>query len=251
MSIFGDSYSNYYNLLYKDKNYSEEVRIVDKYIQHFTPGATTIMDLGCGTGKHASILAQQGYQVLGVDRSEAMLAVAKRSEIPGRLRFLLGDLRTLRIPESFDAVISLFHVICYLNENGDLQQAFQNISKHLHKGGLFIFDCWYGPAVLTQLPSVRLKEFEDESVTVTRITDPILYVNENVVDVNFKIFVKDKLNGTVEELKESHRIRYLFTPEIEGMLKKAGIQLEECFEFLTGKFPGLETWSVCYVGRKL
>jgi hypothetical protein len=43
----------------------------------------------------------------------------------------------------------------------------------------------------------------------------------------------------------------LFTPEIEGMLKKAGIELVECFEFLTGKLPGVETWSVCYVGRKL
>jgi SAM-dependent methyltransferase len=251
MSTFGESYSNYYNLFYTDKNYNEEVRIVDQYIQHFNPEALTIMDLGCGTGKHAGLLAQRGYKVLGVDRSDAMLAVAKRSEIPGRLSFLHGDLRTLDIPESFDAVISLFHVICYLNENEDLQQAFQNISKHLHKGGLFIFDCWYGPAVLTQLPSVRLKEFKDKSVTVTRITSPILYVNENVVDVHFKIFVKDKQDGTVEEIEESHRIRYLFTPEIEGMLKKVGIELVECFEFLTGKFPGVETWSVCYVGRKL
>jgi SAM-dependent methyltransferase len=251
MSTFGESYSNYYNLLYTDKNYSEEVRIVDQYIQRLTPAVRTIMDLGCGTGKHAGLLAQRGYKVLGVDRSEAMLAVAKRTGIPGRLRFLLGDLRTLDIPESFDAVISLFHVICYLNKNEDLQQAFQNISKHLHKGGIFIFDCWYGPAVLTQSPSVRIKELEDNKVTVTRITQPTLYENENVVDVHFRIFVKDKQNGTLEEFKESHRICYLFTPEIEGMLKNAGIELVECFEFLTGNPPGLGTWSVCFVGRKL
>lgn len=251
MSVFSDSYSKYYNLLYREKDYNGEANYVDQCIQRFNPRAATVMDIGCGTGKHASLLAHRGYQVLGIDRSEAMLAVAKKSEIPGHLRFLPGDLRTLHLPESFDAVISLFHVMCYLNKNEDLQLAFQNVSNHLHKGGVFIFDCWYGPAVLTERPSVRLKELKDEEVTVTRITQPIIYANENVVDVRYHMFIKDVRNNIVEEIKESHRMRYLFTPEVNEMMGNAGIQLEECFEFMTENPPGLETWNVCYVGRKL
>lgn len=251
MSVFGNSYSSYYNLLYQDKDYILESNFVDQCIQRFNPGAETVIDLGCGTGNHANLLAQNGYQVLGVDRSEAMLAIAQNSEIPGRLRFLPGDIRNLQLSESFDAAISLFHVMCYLYKNEDLQLAFQNVSRHLHKGGVFIFDCWYGPAVLTQRPSVRLKELEDERVNVTRITNPTTNANENVVDVHYHMFVKDKHSKTMEEIKETHRIRYLFTPEIDLMLKRVGIQLEECIEFLTGKSPGFETWNVCFVGRKL
>lgn len=251
MNVFGNSYSKYYNLLYRDKNYTAEANFVDQCIQRYNPGATTVIDLGCGTGKHASLLAQQGYQVLGVDSSQAMLAIAQKSEIPECLHFQLGDLRTLNLPEVFDAAISLFHVMCYFHKNEDLQLVFQNVSKHLGKGGIFIFDCWYGPAVLTQRPSVRLKELIDDNIIVTRIAQPFIYENENVVDVHYHIFVKDKHKDTVEEIKESHRIRYLFLPEIEVMLKRAGIQLDDCFEFMTGHLPGFETWNVCYVGRKL
>lgn len=251
MNVFGNSYSNYYNLLYRDKDYTAEANFVDQCIQRFHPEAVTVIDLGCGTGKHANLLAQRRYEVLGVDQSEAMLAIAQASEIPGCLRFQRGDLCTLDLPEVFDASISLFHVMCYLHNNEDLQLAFQNVSKHLHKGGIFIFDCWYGPAVLTQRPSVRLKELKDDNIIVTRIAQPTIYENENVVDVRYHMFVKDEHKGTVEEIKESHRIRYLFTPEVNMMLKKAGIQLEECFEFMTGNAPSFETWNVCYVGRKL
>lgn len=251
MNVFGNSYSKYYNLLYQDKNYTAEANFVNQCIQRFNPGAATVVDLGCGTGKHANVLAQQGYQVLGVDRSKDMLAVAQKSEIPGHLHFQLGDLRTLDLPEVFDAAISLFHVMCYFHKNEDLQLVFQNVSKHLQKGGIFIFDCWYGPAVLTQRPSVRLKELMDDNSIVTRIAEPFIYENENVVDVRYHMFVKDKHNDTVEEIKESHRIRYLFTPEIDLLLKRTGIQLVDCFEFMTGHPPGFETWNVCYVGRKL
>src|SRR3990172_5281821 len=76
MTVFG-KYSSYYNLLYKDEDYAGEVEYIHNLIQKHSPGAKSILDLGCGTGRHDLLLAEKGYSVTGVDQSEEMLAVAK------------------------------------------------------------------------------------------------------------------------------------------------------------------------------
>ena len=67
---------------------------------------------------------------------------------------------------------------------------FETAFTHLVRSGLFIFDFWYGPAVLAQRPEVRVKHLEDEIIEVTRTADPTLHLNENVVDVNYSVVVK-------------------------------------------------------------
>lgn len=220
MSQIFDTYASYYDLLYRDKDYAGEAEYVAAHIREQTPQAKRILELGCGTGAHAEHLARMGYTVHGVDMSEAMLARAEARkavlppEMAARLSFGLGDVRTVRINETYDAVISLFHVISYQTTNADLEAAFETASVHLQPGGLFLFDFWYGPAVLTQRPEVRVKRLEDEEIKVTRIAEPELHVNENVVDVNYTVFIEAKASRAVEMVTETHRMRYLFLPEL-------------------------------------
>jgi hypothetical protein len=84
---------------------------------------------------------------------------------------------------------------------------------------------------------------------VTRIAEPVMHPNENLVDVNYDVFIEDKVSGAIHELKEIHRMRYLFSPEVIRMLNDAGLELVCCEEWMTGKEPGLESWSVCYVAK--
>lgn len=243
-------YSRYYNLLYRDKDYNEEASYIDSLICKYGPGAKTILDLGCGTGRHASLLAGKGYLVHGVDISEGMLAEAREASDGERLNFSLGDIRSVRLGKCFDVATSLFHVMSYQIRNEDLQDAFNTAHDHLKTGGVFIFDCWYGPAVLTNRPAVRIKRLEDEFVEVTRLAEPVMYANMNIVDVNYHIFVKNKASGVVDEIKETHRMRYLFKTEIDQLLKMVGFTAVGFFEFLTDDEPGYDTWSVCFVGLK-
>lgn len=253
MSVFG-KYSSYYNLLYKDKDYAGEVDYIHNLIQKYNPGAKSILDLGCGTGQHDFLLAERGHSITGVDQSEEMLSVAS-SQLsglrpqPSALRFAQGDIRSTRLNEQFDAVISLFHVISYQATNDDLQAAFATAKAHLKPGGIFVFDCWYGPAVLTDRPVVRVKRLDDENISVTRIAEPVMHPNESLVDVNYHVFIRDKSNDRVEELKETHRMRYLFKPEIEIILTNAGLEFISCEEWLTGKEPGFKTWGICCICR--
>lgn len=254
MTVF-NSYAYYYDLLYKDKDYDAEARFISGLLAHHVSGAKEVLELGCGTGAHAAILAKTGLTVHGVDLSSDMLALANKRkaslspEIADRLAFDQGDVRTVRIGKKFDAVISLFHVMSYQPENHDIRAALLTAKEHLRPGGVFIFDCWYGPAVLSDPPVVRVKKMEDEFVSITRIAEPVMYPNDNLVDVSYKVFVKDKMSGNVEELNETHRMRYFFKPEIELLFSEADFEIAACGEWMTGLDPSCETWGVYFIGR--
>lgn len=256
MSVFG-AYARYYDLLYAGKDYSAEAAYVDGLIQRLRPSSTTLLELGCGTALHAALLAAKSYEIAGVDRSDFMLASAEarrralEPEIAARIQLLEGDIRSFRVERSFDVVVSLFHVMSYQTGNRDLRDAFATARAHLEPGGLFLFDCWYGPAVLTQRPERRTLRLENDELEVTRTAEPMLHPNENVVDVNYQIDVRDKVTGRDERLHETHRMRYLFLPEIEGLLEDCGFEMVRSEEWVTGNRPGLDTWSVCIIARAL
>jgi SAM-dependent methyltransferase len=254
MSVFGN-YARYYDLLYKDKDYQGEANYVRNLIEKYAQSAGSILELGCGTGAHAKLLAEFGYRLHGVDLSEDMLTVAHQRkldsdlELAERMSFSKGDIRNVKVDGHFDVVLSLFHVMSYLVTNEDLQAAIATAKSHLKPGGIFIFDCWYGPAVLTDRPAVRVKELEDNEIAVTRIAEPVIYANENLVDVNYHIFIRDKSDQSVQELKETHRMRYLFKTELEFLLQAAGMAIIEQSEWMTGRELGFDTWGACFVVR--
>ena len=130
----------------------------------------------------------------------------------------------------FETIISLFHVMSYQAENDELEKVFQNVSEHLTDGGLFIFNFWYGPAVLTDPPVVKIKRLEDDEVRITRITEPVMRYNENIVDVNFEVIIEDKKTHIIEKLPETHKMRYLFLPEIEMLAKKIGLKIIKLYK---------------------
>ena len=77
MNQFGDLYSQYYDLLYSDKDYEAEADFVNTLIRENSNNVKTLLDMGCGTGAHAAIFCNKGYKVHGIDLSEDMLNIAK------------------------------------------------------------------------------------------------------------------------------------------------------------------------------
>jgi len=192
-------YSRYYDLLYADKDYAGETAYIWSLIQaHASQPAGSLLELGCGTGIHALMLEEKtGLRVCGVDLSETMLERARaRASAKGipedSVSFHLGNACAFRIDRRFDVVASLFHVLSYQTTEERLNALFETAATHLDRGGLFIFDFWYGPAVLSQGPSVRAKRLGDEHIAVTRLAEPVIRDADNVVDVNYDLFVLDR-----------------------------------------------------------
>jgi SAM-dependent methyltransferase len=169
--------------------------------------------------------------------------------VTSQVSFSQGDIRHLNIGKRFDVVIALFHVISYLPKNEDIKRAFDCAKLHLREGGIFLFDCWYGPAVLTDRPEVRIKRIENDKINVVRIAEPIVIENSNLVKINYQVLIKNKLNRKLKIIEETHRLRYLFKPEVDYLLNAAGFELVESAEWMTGKNMGFNSWYVYFVGR--
>jgi SAM-dependent methyltransferase len=254
MSVF-ESYARYYDLLYRDKPYRDEARYIRDLVLKHVPSARSIVELGCGTGAHAEHLAAAGLTVHGCDLSGWMLdrANLRRASLPAdvasRLHFTRGDVRDVRLGLRADAVVSLFHVMSYQTENADLRAAFETAREHLNHGGVFIFDVWYGPAVLTERPTTRVKVLEDEELKIVRTAEPVMHASRNVVDVNYRIVACEKKTARYSETVETHSMRYLFSPEIELLAAEGGFAVTDAHEWLSGRAPGFDTWGVCFVCR--
>jgi len=254
MNSFMD-YARYYDMLYTDKDYAREAEYIHDLIKRHNPDVHTILELGCGTGRHALLLASYGYTVHGIDNSQEMINAAvhspksNSSETTGRLTFEHADIRSFRCNKVFDTVISLFHVISYQTSNQDLLDTIATARQHLKSGGTFIFDCWYGPAVLSIKPETRVKRLENAEFAITRIAESCVRCNDNAVDVNYDVFVKEKSSGETSEIKEVHQLRYLFKPEVDILMAMNGMEVVEYGEWMTGKPAGSTTWGVYFVAR--
>lgn len=243
-----NAYTRYYDLLYSDKDYAGEAAYIQSLLTRYGISKGGLLEFGSGTGKHGRLLAAQGYTVHGIERSANMVSEAKAAH---GFTCQQGDIASTTMGRTYDAVLSLFHVISYQTRNDQLQAVFANAAAHLNPGGLFIFDFWYSPAVYAQKPVVRVKRMADEQVEITRIAEPVIYPNENRVDVNYTIYARDLGTGAVQTLQEKHPMRHFSLPEIDILADEHGFETLAAEEFLTGDNPGESTWGVCVILKRI
>lgn len=126
-------FAKYYDKFYQNKNYKKEV----EFIKNFIKKEDKIIDIGCGTGIHASLLEQDGFDVDGLDISNEMLELAK-TRLNGNL--YNQDILDININTKYDVIISMFAVLNHLIDLQELEKALINLKKILDDGGKIIID---------------------------------------------------------------------------------------------------------------
>lgn len=248
MSVFED-YGKYYDLLYCDKDYSLEAKQVHELLYKYKNSEIhSLLDLGCGSGRHDIELQKLGYDITGVDQSETMIEMA---QLRGGADYQVGDIRKLTLKKEYDAAVSLFHVISYINSNSELLETFHSTRKLLYKGAIFLFSTWYGPGVLMDLPETRFKEVEDSDIEVKRVAVPVLHRDTNIVDVNYSIIMIDKKTGLANRFGEMHCMRYYFEPEMRLMLDLCGFRLIDVIDEKTLSKVNDNTWTCFFVAEAI
>lgn len=249
MEVFED-YAYYYNAFYRDKDYRSEAAQADLLLRKHGNKIRNIINFGCGTGKHDVELAGMGYQCRGIDMSPIMIDIAKENAREKEcVDFSIADIRRYKTSAKYDAVISLFHVMSYQNTNADVLDAFRSARAALNTGGIFLFDVWYGPGVLSDKPALRIKEVRDEKYRLVRIARPVMHDRTNVVDVCYEIFVIDNQTGETRTINEMHSMRYFFRPELAWYLKEAGFELIDNSDCLTLEKTSYDSWTSYFVAK--
>lgn len=226
MSIF-NSYADYYDLVYQDKDYEGECDFLEEVFRKLSKRRVhSVADWGCGTGNHSVILADRGYKVFGIDGSWAMIRQA-RSKVRRRrskVDFVRGSVGSTTLVQKVDAAIAMFAVVSYQSSMRKVNQMFRNVRKNLDRGGIFVFDCWHGPGVLSQKPTDRMKVLRRRGEKVIRFVHSTLDEQRQTVKVSLYV-MHSKNRELLNEVNEDHVMRFFFPKELSRALASSGFRI--------------------------
>ncbi len=190
-----------------------------------------ILDVGCGTGNHSLIFSKRGYQVMGIDRSEAMLKEARRKSSREHLKvqFEKMDMQRISIKgRKFDTALILFGGFTYLLKDSDVESCFSSIRKHLNLGGLIIFEFWQGSGMLPAASTSQGYRFWDRiedkksGHLIIRLSTSRYDTLTNRMTPIFDHYVIDaKTKRMLNEFQETHVMRTYDVTEIKRLLIKS------------------------------
>ena len=134
---------DYYDEIYSamDKDYASEAYKIHEFIQKYKrTKRNTLLDVACGTGTHVGFLSQY-YEVSGTDLNSRMLKIARKKH--PEIKFVEGDMRSLRLGRQYAAITCLFSAIGYMKTKADLRRAIKSMSRHLLPGGVLLVEPWF------------------------------------------------------------------------------------------------------------
>ena len=207
------------------------------------PGAE-ILDCPCGFGRHAVLLAEKGYLVTGLDRSQTLLDEAERRRAEGEWpRFLRGDYRELPFQDaSFDAVLNLFSSLGYLERDEDVG-VLRELRRVLRPGGALVVETAHRDGFARSAASSR---------TWDRLPDGSLYLEERTPDWSagtidtYRVIV----TPTGERVERPYVLHVYSVKEWLEMLREAGFEEVEAFGSWDGETPiGPDVWRLILRAR--
>jgi ubiquinone/menaquinone biosynthesis C-methylase UbiE len=206
-------------------------------------GGRTMVDVACGTGTLALLMARRGWEVYGVDGSEGMLAQASE-KLSGKslpVAFIRQDMRELSLPRPVHLATSFFDSLNHLLTPADLEEAIRRIRRSLLPGGWFIFDTSTERCFTSLWTKSETFQESDFSIILDNAYDSVL--RSAVCNVTLNVV----RNGGTERLTETVRERFYTAEEVAGILVRESFAVRECrdFNFTSNPAVGkLKTWWV-------
>ncbi len=232
--------SIHYQRLYSHRDEAEAARFVDELIGRLQPApGAAVLDLACGTGRHARQLASRGCRVLGIDLSAESIRAAKTTEGPN-LWFRRQDMRLPFGTGVFDYVFNLFTSFGYFADLTEHLTVVHNVAQSLKPGGRFVLDYLNVDRAEKQLVREETTEREGIAYRIRRWAD---------ADHIFKqVFVEDPVAG---ELKYVERVAKLTPAEFRFMFELCDMSVEQVYgDYRLSPFDADSSPRLIMVARK-
>ena len=239
-------YAKYYDKIYSKKKYDEEVAFIKSIISKFKIKGKNLLDMACGTGTHAKIFADSGFNVTGVDINLEMLKIAKQKA--SNAKFLEGSMQTFKSKEKFDIITCLFTAINYNKNISELETTIKNFYNLLNKGGILIFDLGLVKGQEEKKERVFIDTYSEKDLQIARIGqwNPPRY-NLEIYNANFLMLIKDK--GKIDFEIDEHELGIFSVEDVKSIMANSGF-LIKIFDNFTLKNYTKKSKRPIFVGIK-
>ena len=207
-----------------------------------------VLDLGCGTGTLAELMYQKGYDMIGVDISEAMLnlAMGKKEASGSEILYLQQDMRELELYSTVGTVYSVCDSLNYILEEEELLKIFSLVKNYLYPGGIFIFDFNTDYKYHEVIGNTTIAENrEDCSFIWENLYDP----EEEINEYDLTVFVKEE-DDRFRRFTETHFQRGYTVEQMSRLARQAGLTVVEVSDADTGEAAGHKSERVYVVARR-
>lgn len=208
-----------------------------------------VVDLGCGTGTLAELMHRKGYDMIGVDVSEAMLnlAMKKKEESGSEILYLQQDMRELELYSTVGTVYSVCDSLNYILEEEELFRIFSLVKTYLYPGGIFIFDFNTEYKYHEMIGNTTIAENrEDCSFIWENCYDP----EEEINEYDLTVFVREE-EDRFRRFTETHFQRGYTLEQMIGLAERAGLTVVETADADTGEAVRPESGRVYLVAKKI
>lgn len=246
-----ESYSQFaavYDYLMQDVNYADRTAYLLKLFKKFGAVPTLLLDVACGTGMFSNLFAKKGVEVIGVDMSQEMLAIARENsaDMETDVLFLCQKAQDLDLYGTVDGAICCLDSVNHITDKRILQKAFKKISLFLEKDRLFIFDANTVYKHENVLANNTFVMDEDEVYCVWQNS---YNSKTRITDISLDFFIKNE--EVFERSGEVFSERAYTEDELSLMLSRAGFKIEAVFDDMTENPINETSERAIFVCRKI
>lgn len=248
MSGYGD-FAYYYDLLTENVDYESRRDYIYNLLADNGVGKGILLDLACGTGTLSLLLAEKGYEVIGVDASEDMLSVAqeKKTESDADVLFLCQKMEELDLFGTINAAVCTLDSINHVTDEATVKEIFRRVSLFMEDKSIFIFD--------VNTPH-KHREILGNNTFVYDM-DEVYCVWQNETDenmlttVSLDIFEKDEETDAYYKYSEQFQEKGYELSFLKELLKENKFEIVGIYEEMTTEAVKADTQRAVFVARKI
>lgn len=252
-----EAYSNFasvYDQLMDNIPYEEWFEYLHGLLKEFNIENGIVAELGCGTGNITELMAAAGFDMIGIDNSDAMLDIAneKKAENDSSSLYLLQDMREFELYGTVKAVVSLCDSVNYITGPEDLLQVFKLVNNYLDPKGIFIFDFHPRYYYKEIVADATIAEDRDD---ISFIWDNFYDDEEDINELALSLFVKESDDdgndaGLFRKYEELHLQRGYTLEEMKKLINKSGLELIAAYDAFTKNQASEECERIYIIARE-
>lgn len=243
------SFAGVYDTFMDNVPYEEWADYLTELLREYDIEDGLVLDLGCGTGSLAEILAAKGYDMIGADGSAEMLEIAmeKKTESGQDILYLLQDMREFELYGTVRAVVSVCDCVNYITDEKDLEQVFRLVNNYLDPEGIFIFDFNTEYKYKEILGKQTIAEDREDC---SFIWDNYYYEDEGMNEYELTLFIKEQDSDLYRKYQEMHYQKAYTLDVIRELVEWSGLEFVTSYDAYTREAPSETSERICVVARE-